>query len=293
MSKLTNRLNLPAPIVQAIEADPYNAGASDISTTRLIAPPRIVELSRRHKEEIVEDVSDRIYSLVGQIGHLILERAAEAGAAIAEKRYFAKRKGWTISGQVDLILDGAQADLVDYKFTSIWTTKDGMKPEWEQQLNISRWLARENGQEIHSAAIVAVYRDWSKPKSRREPGYPKEPVQVFPARMWQWPEIEAFIDYRLDLHQAARAAATEADIAMCSEDERWQKGESWAVYKGAAKRATKLCATETEALQLAGTIPQGRVERRPSEPIRCMDYCAVAPFCSYGKQFVANSTSTY
>jgi len=287
MSKLTNKLSLPTPIVKAIEADPYDAGKSDISTTRLIAPPRVVELTRRHRDEIVEDVSDRIYSLVGQIGHLILERAAEAGSSIAEKRYFAERKGWTISGQVDLILDGDNADLVDYKFVSLHSSKDGIKKEWEQQLNISRWLARENGQEIHSAAIVAVFRDWSKVKSIRDADHPKAPVQVFPARMWKWEEIEAFIDHRLDLHQAARATEKDDDIEICSEEDRWAKPPKWAVYKGANKRATKLADSMDEAEEVAATIPQSRIEYRPGESTRCIYYCPVNSFCKFYRENVA------
>ena len=52
---LTNRQNLPAPLVNAIRNDPYDAGASRISVTRLIQPPQIGYLLRGR--EVNEDAS--------------------------------------------------------------------------------------------------------------------------------------------------------------------------------------------------------------------------------------------
>ncbi len=51
MTKWTNALNLPAPIVAAITNDPYSSGDADISVTSLIAPARQRELMRPPRPE--------------------------------------------------------------------------------------------------------------------------------------------------------------------------------------------------------------------------------------------------
>ena len=74
--KITNRMNLPQPLVSAIERDPY-VRVGDVSVTSLAKSPRQFWLERRHAEEIEEDASDRIWALLGSIGHKILERAGD------------------------------------------------------------------------------------------------------------------------------------------------------------------------------------------------------------------------
>ena len=86
---LTNKMNLPLAIKRAVENDPYDPSGSDISTTRLIAPPLIRYLEIKHKDEIEEDVSDRIWSLIGQSVHHIIERA-ETEKDLSEIRLFYK-----------------------------------------------------------------------------------------------------------------------------------------------------------------------------------------------------------
>jgi len=46
--QITNRLNLPAAIVEAVRNDPYSSGDCDISCTRLVGPPMIRHLERLH-----------------------------------------------------------------------------------------------------------------------------------------------------------------------------------------------------------------------------------------------------
>src|SRR3546814_2141867 len=62
----TNRLNLPASIVNAVSNDPYTRGNAHISITGLIGPARKRQLEIRHADEITEDAADRIWSLLGQ-----------------------------------------------------------------------------------------------------------------------------------------------------------------------------------------------------------------------------------
>jgi hypothetical protein len=287
---LTNHADLPSAIVEAIRNDPYDAGDCHISVTRLIGPPQIRILERWHDAELTEDASDRIWSLVGQIGHGILERAE--ARALSEQRLFADCEGWRISGQFDRMTVDDDGGLADYKFTSVWAVLDGPKPEWVQQLNVLRWLAHVNGYPpIRRLAIVAVLRDWSRGKARQGGDYPPHQVKVVPVPVWDLAEAAAYVAERVRLHQAAeRAAAEGRPLPACTAAERWAKPDSWAVKKPGRKSALRVFGTEADARALAVQTPSGYVEHRPGESVRCADYCAVAPFCAQRRAELAALT---
>src|SRR4051812_15200780 len=110
---ITNDQNLAEPIYRAICNDQYKGGG-DISITRLIAPPRIVALRKHYEGQIVEDAVDRVWSLLGQSVHLIIERASEGMVDVeAETRLYMPIEGitlpdgknlwtWQLSGQPDI-----------------------------------------------------------------------------------------------------------------------------------------------------------------------------------------------
>ena len=224
--QLTNRYNLPRPLVRALERDPYNRGDCDISVTQLIQPPRKVELERQHTSEMVEDASDRLYALYGQIAHTILERAADS--SIVEKRLYAKCLGWQISGQVDLI-----EDLVtDYKLTTVWSVRDGHKQEYIDQLRILRWLCHMNEIEVKGLQNVLLFRDWRPSESLKYDWYPPK-VLVMPVEMRDFEFDNEFTKARVYAHQTARGyAAFPRKLPDCSDDERWQ-GRRCEKYCGA------------------------------------------------------------
>lgn len=107
---LTNRLGLPRSIENAVRNDKYTRGDADISVTGLISPARKRALETRHANEISEDVAERIWSLMGQIAHGILDRADDE-RSLKELRLYIERHGWTISGQFDrLCLEEVEED---------------------------------------------------------------------------------------------------------------------------------------------------------------------------------------
>ena len=114
--KYTNEMNLPASMVSAIINDTYSMGKADISVTTLIQPPKIRVLTSRHREEIVEDVADRVWALLGTNTHAIIERINHPDS-IQEERLAIEVDGWKISGMADLYEDNT---ITDYKTTSVW-----------------------------------------------------------------------------------------------------------------------------------------------------------------------------
>lgn len=275
---ITNNSGLPQPIVDAVIRDPYSTSGSDISVTRLIQPPRKIALEKRHADELTEDAADRIWALTGQIGHQILERAANVG--IIERRFYMPISGWTVSGQCDIM---ELRTLLDYKFTSVWTVKDGLKPEWEQQLNLLALLSRYNGFDITEAQIVAIFRDWSVMEAKRDQTYPQKQVMMIRVPLLPQDLAMEFAQQRVSLHQAAQ----QGNLPECTSEERWEKPTKWAVMKNGMKRAVRLYDSEQEAIVHAASAKNLSVEHRPGESIRCANYCSAAPFCD---QWKTNST---
>lgn len=280
--KITNHLNLPQPIVDAVQNDPYDSGNSDISVTRLIAPPRQVALGITHKDDIVEDCADRLFSLMGQAMHHVLERGGDLeGERIIERRLYADIGGWKLSGQIDIWENGT---LDDYKFTSVWETMNGLKEEKIQQLNLLAWLCRKNGIKVNRIRIVAMYRDYSKSKAKFERDYPQHQIGVLESPLWTDAQVEAYAKERIAIHQEARNK-----LPLCSPEDKWERPTKFALMKEGAKRALRLLDSEEEAIEYAetkklaqnGKITKGHyVERRQGESVRCENYCSVAPFCT-------------
>lgn len=270
---LTNKNGFPDALVRAIQNDSYSKGASDFSVTELLKPPRQRALSIRHKDDIVEDVEDRLWSLYGQIVHGILERANETD--LVEKRFFANFNDHVVSGQVDsLVL--AKGELTDWKFSTAWAFKANQdpKPEWVAQLNMQAELLRANNVEVNKLQIVGLIRDWQIRESRNNPDYPQSQVVIQPIEMWSREKTQSFIKMRIALHVEAIAGLPE-----CSSDERWAKPDVFAVVKG--KRAINggLQYSQLTAEQLCAQNPGTRVEFRKGVSTRCESYCAVAEYC--------------
>ena len=294
--ELTNISNLPKAIERAVNNDPYDSSGSDISTTRLIAPPRIRVLEKRNFDLIKEDVSDRIFSLLGQSVHHIIERA-KLKVDISERRLFYKddaiTNGWTLSGQFDyLTCDG---NLIDFKVTSAWAALDALtngKDEWENQLNVLDFLCRKNQKDltrykkeikVKSLSIMAILRDWSKLKVMQSDNYPRKQVVMIPVRRWSEEQQEIYVKARIKLHQDAEQSK---ELPMCTAKERWRKEDSYAVMKDNRKTAWRLFATKEEAIQFifSQKMIEGKgcnIVFRKGEDVRCQHYCRVNEFCSH------------
>lgn len=274
---LTNRFNLPLPLVRAVERDDYSKGDADFSVTEIINPPQISGLMRKHRDEIEEDASDRIWALLGKAVHYIIEMAArDMGHQVQSERRLNMNVGnHSVSGQLDLLEDNK---LWDFKVTSAWTILFGSRiDEWTQQVNMYVQLARHHDIEVESAEVVAILRDWSKTQAVRSSDYPQVNVARFPISIWPDEYTLDFMQSRVDLH----AKAADGQWPRCTDDERWHQPDKWAVMKRGRKTAVKLHDIEYNALKHA--MNQGGahyVEHRPGKDSRCEDYCPVSKFCS-------------
>lgn len=305
MPRYTNDLNLPGPLFAAIVNDPYERGDSDISVTQLIDPPRKVALETQHSTELVEDVSDRVWSLMGQAIHTILERANVTG--IAEERLYTEVEGWRVSGKYDH-LDLTDGVLTDWKMASVWEWVYGIRPEREQQLNLLAHIAQlSKGYRINKLRAAFIFRDWQKSKARLGDGdYPPKQVMVVDIPMWPAEIPGEFLRDRVRAHQRAQQEL----LPLCTDDERWAKPttyalkkegrksairvlespeaiEDWALGAGFARRNYDRDAHGRDVMPYEVLLERGySIEERPGENTRCAAYCPALAVCSQGQALV-------
>ena len=269
MTTITNKHGLPQSIVDAVANDPY-VGGGDISVTKLIDAPQIMQLTRQHKDQITVDVSDRVWSLFGQAIHSLLERAGlRREGMVVEERLYATMLGWQVSGQYDS-MDLEAKMISDYKVTTVYKARGS--DSWTRQLNVLRWLAVKNGHEVNKLEVIAIFRDWRKSEAMRSSDYPQSPILSLRVPVWDIQDTEDFVADRVSLHQAAAKGIH----IPCSDEERWASPTKFALMKDGNKRAVRLSDTR-EGLGVP-TEGQSIVERK-GEFKRCERYCDVSAFC--------------
>ena len=275
MGKITNLHNLPAAIVAAVQNDPYDGGRGDISCTKLIDSPQIRVLGNKHKDDVSVDVSERVWALLGQAVHTILERAGlKEEGMVVEERLYAEVNGWQVSGQVDR-MHCDLGKLSDYKVTTVY--KKNGSDGWTRQLNVLRWLAHQNGHEINQLEVIGIFRDWRKTEAERNPDYPQAAIMAIPVPLWSLDDAEEYVRERVFLHQAA----SRGEEVPCTDEDRWFSGNTYALMNTGGKRALKV---SSDRSALPEPTEGQYVEIRPGEWKRCLHYCDVRAFCKqWGK----------
>ena len=285
MSKLTNVHNLPQSVYEALAYDDYdhNDDPNTISVTELIMPPKIRALRKRHADEIVEDVSDNLWKLLGTAVHHVLADVSDTNRLV-EERLSEKIGGWTISGKADIY--HANGLLQDYKITSAWgmVFEPQGKREWHEQLNLYSWLIRGQGLPVESAEVVVILRDWQKSKAKADAKYPQIACVVVPIPLWDADRLGNYIGSRLVLHGAAQSAESDDDIPTCTPEERWEKDTVWALMKDGRKSAVKLFDSSEKATAAMPDDGKHRVDERKGVDVRCDGYCSVRQFCNFGRE---------
>lgn len=266
---LTNRHGLPQVVVDAVANDPYRGGG-DITVTKLIDAPQIKVLGGKYKDQITTDVADRIWSLLGQAVHTVLERAGiRQEGMVAEHRLNAEYGGWVLSGQADVI-DLDRGAIRDYKVTTVFKAKGNVA--WTRQLNVLRWLALQHGYQINTLEVIAIFRDWRKVEAERNQDYPPAPIQTISIPIWDDAALEQYLEDRMSAHRHAASGAS----VPCSDEERWKDADKWALIKPGGSRALKVLDTPPNSQE----IPEGYiVQHRPGAYKRCQHYCDVSKWC--------------
>jgi hypothetical protein len=286
---ITNKLNLPGPIVQAIQANWYGGGGEDrfASVTELIKPTKQFLLAKRHQAEIEQDASEMIWTLMGSALHKVVE-SADIDNAMQEERLAVSFDGERITGGFDLYHGGI---VTDFKFTSVWGHIYGSRVrEWTAQLNLYAYLLGRYGFEVEGIEVVAIFRDWNRHKAKADPSYPK-PVERLRLDLWEREQAEAFLDQRIG--EIRRYCDLPDDlIPACSPEERWESPDRFAVLKPGSVRALRVFDRIDEAQQFVREHKDAdnlRVITRSDPPKRCLEFCPVNRFCHYYRSLVGQA----
>jgi hypothetical protein len=286
--KLTNRFNLPEVFVNLLTRSTYSKGKAHLSATELLNSPQIVQLKRKHWDDLEEDVSDKIFALFGTAMHSILEHGKTDGS-IVEQRLHVNVDGWDISGAIDLQEPNENGiSIKDYKTTGAWAVMNE-KIEWEQQLNIYAYLVEKVKKvPVTDLAIVAIIRDWSRRDAQTKEHYPNSPIKVISIPLWDYDKRERFIKERIQLHSNAHLSTEMGEgYVSCTPDEMWETETVYAIRKIGNVRAKSLHKSQDEADQKLSELGKDfEVEVRKGERRRCKDYCQVNQFCQQYQQYL-------
>lgn len=313
------------------------------SCTEIIDSPKNKVLTKRHSSEIISDVSDNFWTLDGSAIHFAVEMSNKNKEAerLSEERIFIQiylgegfqnaeftahtlPKGEKITDQewyntddvyVSVKFDNYEYDeacIEDYKRTSVWEGVKGLKISRVHQLNIGAFGMRLIGFPVKKIRACLMLKDWSakdlKANERKcaETGwkqtYPLIPYKEYEPEVWTDEVCRNFILNRVSLHMEAHKVSDD-EIFPCTEEERWYRGESFAVMKTGNKKATKVFKTEDfnddreralsaaedycKLLQKEKPGDTFIVETRPGNDVRCngdVTYCHCKQYCNYWKE---------
>ena len=285
---VTNVLNLPQALVDAVTLEKHNA-EGEISATTLIKGVKEYLLTERHWDEITVDVKDSIWALWGTTTHKLLEK--EYDGTFTEEKFEELVGTLKVTGRVDCY-DMANEILYDYKTTSAWKVVFKNFEDWYMQGMIYSWLLSKKGLKVNKCKFVAILRDWSESESIKKADYPKSPVYTYEFDVTEadLKSVEEFIRLKIENVEKFKEVADD-DIPECSPDERWAEQTKYAVMKEGRKTAVKVFEDESEANGYAKELGEKHyVETRPGKDKKCTRYCACCEFCNYYKEHYKDVT---
>lgn len=282
---LTNRMNLPASVVAAVTNDPYTRGDSDVSVTQLIAPQYQIKL--RNEVEVVEDAADRIWSLLGQAVHSVLERAYGGRLSKAKfvPREFVPRmlEAMLQAGcSEEQMASATEAVSPDYHLTPGdfyrkhgWSTERRVYAQMGGLTVSGQYDVIEHGvlQDFKVTTVWSVIGDhkeeWEQQLNllrllAHHNGIEVEALRIvailrdwskgrantadYPSAQAQTVDIPLWSLDRAEKYMLDRVRAhTSTNPPVCSDAERWKKEDVYAVMKEGRKSAIRLHSTSDDA----------------------------------------------
>lgn len=297
--KITNKLNLPLALVNAVSRTNHNKEKC-YSATTLNKDVKEIILTKRHFSEIKSDAADNIWALFGTAVHAVLEdskdncshevrlETAVEGAGI--------REGVKVTGIIDS-LDLENGVISDWKTASVWKVQFKDFDDWKRQGLTYAWLCARNGIFVDKCRFIALLKDHSKSKARYDSTYPQSPVYVyeFDVTIENLREHEDWICAKVREIELSQNLPDD-EIEPCSSETRWQTASGFAVMKSGRKSALRVLQTCEEAqnyIEEKGEKGKGLyIEERVGESKKCLDYCPCKEFCNFYKEQVQCQTTT-
>lgn len=281
--KLTNKLNLPQPFVDVVTKE-YAYKPNQYSVTQMLKGICQILLERRHADEIEQDVSDMVWAIFGTAVHSILEKGQETQDQLKENYLVIDVGDYKLSGIFDLY-DAKEKKVTDYKTGSIWKVQFDDFKDYRNQLLMYAYMLRSIGFECDKGEIVMMLKDHSKSKATFDANYPQYPVYIksFNFSDDDFRKIEEFIKIKFNEIKQCENLKDD-DLPPCTEEERWHRGDAYAVMKEGRKTAVKVCNSLEEASAYISNNDLDNkhyVEFRQGKDSKCDEYCNVTQWCPF------------
>jgi len=282
---LTNNSNLHEGLFHAISAwftKDQTPRSGYFRATELINPVQQTVLIHRYRDKIEVDADSLINAWRGTAVHEYLSRHDEHNV-LKEVELETEIAGVRIVGHPDRYDSEGRVD--DYKNCKVWKVVFKDFDDWEQQLNIYKYLLETNGFPVTSLTIVAIFDDWKISEARRGGDYPRSRSLTIPIRMWSREKAEEFIDWQVR-RLLSYSQMDDSELPECTEEEMWAEPTKYAVMKEGRKSAVRLHDTE-EAMNkhIEELGAKHYPEIRPGSRRRCADYCSASAFCAQFKKY--------
>jgi hypothetical protein len=295
MPTILNRKGLSESWINAWHA--YHAEYDQVgwrSATALIESPRIVLLQERHWDEIVIDIADEIFMILGSAVHNVL--AASSGPnVISEQRVTLPFAGKELAFKADRIepipgTNPQEYHLKDYKITKVWAWNFGAKAGQIAQANLYRYAYKKTMQlNITKLSLEMLLRDWSDLDALKRHDYPDAEVMPLSLPVWDDDKTEKYLGHRVGLF-SQQETVPDNQIVACTEHERWSRPDKYAVQKKGGKRAIRVFDTQAEANKYVESKKKSKdrkvreaeyeVDFRAGENVRCERFCRVRRWCN-------------
>lgn len=295
----TNNHELIKDILEIYNAKKYTRIGSDYSVTDLLKPVQIVILEKRYRDAlIVDDIEKIIPALIGSATHEGLQHYLKIKSMLTEKYMIERRMlsvvhGKRLAGRFDIL--SQTGELYDIKVTKVWKYLNGGADEFEDQLNIYKWMLSQDGIEVNKLGIFMVLLDWMPSEVWKTTGYPDHRIQIinFPARPLA--DTKALVESRVqDLIGAEKVA--DNYLPKCTPEQRWAKNVKYKVFrKPSHKRAIKSLDTEARAKSYLAACVKNDPQKFSTAVVRkehaqkwhrCQTWCPVANYCQQYKNKV-------
>jgi len=287
--KIVNKHGAPKALIRFANKKNYDKGRSEFSATGLLEEPRIVAMEKLHGHVMEDDPYENPWKYLSTVFHAMMaENVSDREGEVAEERIFTDFCGTTISGAMDLQILSVDVEdfskhvtVGDYKFTTVFATKDTAK--WEQQLNIYAWLVEREkpGMIVDKLEIYAFLRDWRISSAERIKDYPPTTGMTIELPLWPFREREEFVAERIRLHREAQE-----NLPDCSHEGRWPTGKIWWVESMTAfdpvKKKFNLKREADEFVKTMDRVDQmdSVVHSTFKTYRRCLSYCHFSEVCS-------------
>ena len=283
--KITNKLNLPQPFVDAVSKE-YQYKNKQYSVTSLLKGTCQTLLERRHADEIEQDVSDMVWAIFGTAVHSILEKGQETQDQLKENWLAIDIGDYKLSGIFDLY-DAKEKKVTDYKTGSIWKVQFDDFEDYRKQLLIYAYMLRFIGFECDKGEIVMMLKDHSKSKATFDINYPQHPVVVktFNFSDENFKDIDLYIRNKFNEIKTLESVSDD-ELPPCTKEERWHRDDTYAVMKEGRKTAVKVCNSQEEANNYIANNNLDKkhyVEFREGKDSKCDEYCNACKWCKYWK----------